>query len=42
MIDRVISRLVSAGADLSSKNAIKAALKFWEKAKGLQTTYTFS
>ncbi len=28
MIDKIISRLVSAGADLSSKNAIKAALRF--------------
>lgn len=27
MIDKIISRLISAGADLSSKNAIKAALK---------------
>ncbi|MDI3498053.1 DUF116 domain-containing protein [Archaeoglobus sp.] len=35
MIDRVISKLVSVGADLSSKNAIKAALKILGEDEGL-------
>ena len=35
MIDRIISRLISLGADLSSKNAIKGALKVLGEDEGL-------
>ncbi len=35
MIDKVISRLISMGADLSSKNAIKGALKILGEDEGL-------
>ena len=35
MIDKIISRLISTGADLSSKNAIKGALKILGEDEGL-------
>ncbi|WP_202318583.1 DUF116 domain-containing protein [Archaeoglobus neptunius] len=35
MLDRIISKLISAGADLSSKNAIKGALKVIGEDEGL-------